>query len=188
MSDQDMLQQVTIAASKITKGMVIAYPTEAVYGLGCDVENHAAITKICNLKNRKISQGLIIVAAHWELVKHYTKPIEKERYKEIFTSWPGHTTWVFPASSLAPHGITGEHKSIAIRISAHPVIQALSLQLNAAIVSTSANIHGCQPAISAREVKQQFPNLDYIIDAEVGSKKNTVSIIKQATNGKILRP
>ena len=94
--------QVREAATHIQQGKVIAYPTEAVYGLGCDIENHDAIMTICTMKQRDIRQGLIIVAAHWDFVSHYTKPLDHSRYQEIFSSWPGATTWVFPASASAP--------------------------------------------------------------------------------------
>lgn len=166
---------------------VIAYPTEAMFGLGCDINSETAIKKILDLKKRSWEQGLIIVASSWEQVSHLTTKIPEANYNKIFDSWPGHTTWVFPASLMAPKYITGTHKTIAIRISNHPLVHELCLTFNGPIVSTSANIQGQKPALNPTEVKSIFGGgIDYIFPGEIG-KNTKASTIIDATTLEILR-
>lgn len=180
-----MQNNLTAAAAAVKQGKVIAYPTEAVYGLGADPTQAPAVAKIYQLKKRDPSKGLIIVAANWGMVKHFTKPISS--YDKIFASWPGHVTWVFPASKEAPRLIQSPDGTVAIRVSAHPTIQALCTELNAPIVSTSANIQGEPPATTAAEAKEMFgQELAAIIDAPLGGN-NSVSTIRNALDGSVLR-
>ena len=131
-----MRQQIEQAVKVMKSGGVIAYPTEAVFGLGCDINNTSAVNRIINMKQRDPEQGLIIVAFCWSQVEKFTKTTAVKNLEEILSSWPGPTTWVFPASSLAPKLITGKHKTIAIRISKHPIVQAITQEANMPIVST----------------------------------------------------
>lgn len=175
------------AVQILKKKGVIAYPTEAMFGLGCDINSETAIKKILDLKKRSWEQGLIIVASSWDQVSHLTTKIPEENYNKVFDSWPGHTTWVFPASNMAPRYITGTHNTIAIRISNHPLAYEICLTFNGPIVSTSANIQGQKPAINSTEVKNTFiSGIDYICPGEIGENAKASTII-DATTLKILR-
>ena len=166
---------------------VIAYPTEAMFGLGCDIKSETAIKKILYLKKRSWEQGLIIVASSWEKVSYLTTNIPEDNYQKIFNSWPGHTTWVFPASLMAPKYITGTHKTIAIRISDHPLVHELCLTFNGPIVSTSANIQGQKPALNSTEVENIFGSeIDYIYPGNIGANTKASTIIDAITL-KVLR-
>ena len=94
-----------------------------------------------------------MVANEFSQVEHFTRPLPTEKLSPILSTWPGPTTWVFPASEQAPYWITGEHDSIAIRMSAFTVIQQLC-ELTGPLVSTSANIAGQPAAMDATEVRQ----------------------------------
>jgi L-threonylcarbamoyladenylate synthase len=180
-----LLEQINAAVHAIKQGKVIAYPTEAVYGLGADPTQESAVTKLYQLKKRDPSKGCIIVAANWDMVKHFTKPIPN--YEQVFASWPGHVTWVFPASNIAPCLVQNHNNTIAIRISAHPIIQKLCTQLNAPIISTSANIQNEAPATNAAEVIKIFgSDVEVVIDAELG-QNNSISTIKNALDGTVIR-
>ena len=177
--------QLKQAAQAIKQGKVIAYPTEAVYGLGADPTQDKAVTKIYQLKKREPAKGLIIVAANWDMVKHFTAPIPN--YDSIFASWPGAVTWVFPASKSAPSLVQNPNNTIAIRVSAHPIVQALCTELNAPIVSTSANIQAQAPAKTAAEVTKIFgSDIAVVIDAPLGGN-SSVSTIRNALDGTVLR-
>lgn len=182
-----MSAKIKRAVKILQAGGIIAYPTEAVYGLGCDPFNEQAVHKILNLKHRSIDKGLIIIASSWQQVKHLVKPIDKKLLKKALATWPGPITWIFPAQTTVPVWIRGKYDSIAIRVSKHPIVQALCKEYDGAIVSTSANIEGKPPAKTSQEVLQQFPQgIDLIIDASVG-KLDKPTEIRDVLTDKILR-
>lgn len=175
------------AVNCLQKGQVIAYPTEAVYGFGCDPFNAGAVTKLLQLKQRPVEKGLILVAATWEQVEFLTEPVPPRALMQVFADWPGPYTWVFPASSAAPKWICGKHNTIALRVSAHPVVSQLCQSFGGAIVSTSANRDGQPPLRDSRTVKIMFANqVDCIVPGKVGGQPNP-TVIRDAISGAILR-
>lgn len=171
----------------LNRGGVIAYPTEAVFGLGCDPFNEIAVRHILKLKHRSITKGLIVIASAWEQISELTKPIPDNLLNFAKKTWPGPVTWVFPASPKAPYWLTGEHTSIALRITNHPTAKSICDAYKNPIVSTSANIEGNKPATTAKEVLEYFPNeIDFMIDENVGALCKP-TIIRDALTGKILR-
>lgn len=166
---------------------VIAYPTEAVYGLGCDPFSKSAVEKILKLKKRDVSKGLILIAANWEQIKELTNPVPKEKLEQAFKTWPGPVTWVFPASDKAPKWITGKHDSIALRITDHPVAKKLCEEFGGPIVSTSANLESHSPAKTEMAVKEYFPkDVVCFVLGEVGNLSRPTSVYDVLT-GKIIR-
>lgn len=131
------------------QGDVIAYPTEAVFGLGCDPDNEAAVYRLLAIKQRPVSKGLILIAADFDQLQPYIdlSQLSPEQKAAVLASWPGPTTWVFPAAKNTPRWLTGEFDSLAVRVSAHPVVRQLCQQFTKPLVSTSANLSG-QAAIS----------------------------------------
>ena len=109
------------------QGQLIAYPTEAVYGLGCDPDNESAVNNLLDLKKRPVEKGLILVAANYSQVVKYVADnhIPIERRADVFSCWPGPITWLLPASASTPAWLTGGNDLIAVRISAHPVVRKL---------------------------------------------------------------
>ncbi len=130
------------------QGEVIAYPTEAVFGLGCDPDNEQAVMNLLGIKQRPISKGLILIAADYQQLLPYIddNQLTTAQKANIQATWPGPTTWVMPASKNTPHWLTGDFSSIAVRVSAHPVVKQLCQAFGKPLVSTSANLSG-QPAI-----------------------------------------
>ena len=175
------------AIQVLQQGGVIAYPTEAVYGLGCDPFNESAVLHVLELKKRSVSKGLIIIAAHWEQLQSYIQPIDNEKMINILSSWSTPITWVFPAAKTVPSWIKGDHESVAVRITTHPIAHSLCEGFGRPIVSTSANLKDQTPAKSAAEVKSQFPSgIDCIIEGELG-KLTKPTEIRDAITGKVLR-
>lgn len=182
-----MRDHIETAGRFLSAGKVIAYPTEAMYGLGCDIRHEAALARIIAIKNRPQNHGLIVVAAHWEQVAALTKPLPADRYDAIFKSWPGHTTWVFPATNTVSPLITGHHQSIAIRISQHPIIQAICQHVGYPIVSTSANKHHEPAALDYATVQHTLGNeVDYIMPGTIGNAQHASQII-DARTGQLYR-
>lgn len=181
--------QISQAVEALLQQQIIAYPTEAVYGLGCDPQDEVAVMKLLAIKQRPVEKGLILVAADIEQLKDYIdfSKLSQQRLAEITATWPGPYTWVMPSQPNVPKWLTGQFDSIAVRISAHPTVKALSLAFNGPITSTSANLTGLAPCISADEVKLQLADrLGYIIDAQLG-KLSSPTTIRDALTGKHFR-
>ena len=140
------------AAAALQTGGVIAYPTEAVWGLGCDPRDEAAVLRLLAIKQRAVDKGLILIASQYEQLRPFLDitAVPTERLAEVLASWPGPHTWVMPAAIGAPRWITGAHAGIAVRITAHPLVIELCNAYGGALVSTSANRAG-QPAALVRE-------------------------------------
>ena len=171
----------------VRSGGVIAYPTEAVYGLGCQPANIIAVERILNLKNRPCEKGLIIIAASIEQLDPYISIAGIPRSREILESWPGPVTWVVPARPGVPRWIRGDSKSVAVRVCAHPPTRNLCM-LTGPLVSTSANPGGYPPARTALKVRIYFGQaVDYILPGNTGSSRKPTEI-RDAMTGEILRP
>ena len=182
---------VDTAVAALKQGGILAYPTEAVWGLGCDPFNQQAVLKLLALKQRPMAKGLILIAAQVEQVEPYLQllsSLERERVIETWQNSKQPTTWVVPVSPDFPQWVRGEHLSVAIRVSAHPPVQALCSAFGGAIVSTSANITGQPTALTAEQIVTIFADgIDYILPASLGGQKNP-SQIRDARTGAVLRP
>ncbi|AKC86505.1 Sua5/YciO/YrdC/YwlC family protein [Pseudoxanthomonas suwonensis] len=177
------------AVPLLLRGGLLAYPTEAVWGLGCDPDNEAAVLRLLELKQRPVEKGLILVAAHLDPLRRWLDlpALPPERLATVLASWPGPHTWVMPAAADAPHWVTGGRDSIAIRISAHPVVAALCEGFGGALVSTSANRGGEPPAYTRAELD---PVLDQAVDGIVAGETGGLAQptpIRLALDGSVLR-
>ena len=177
------------AINALHEEQVIAYPTEAVFGLGCDPMSASAVQRLLDIKQRPVEKGLILVAANIEQLNDYVdfSRLNQTQLAKIKQTWPGPTTWVMPACSKVPNWLTGQFSSIAVRVSAHPVVQQLCLAFNGPITSTSANLTGCQPCTTTAQVQQQLAELlGAVVDAPVGSLAQPTTI-KDALTGNVYR-
>jgi L-threonylcarbamoyladenylate synthase len=169
----------------LKSGGVIAYPTESVYGLGCDAFHEPAVYRILALKKRDVSKGLIILIHDWAQLFSLIAPISDDCIDRVQNTWPGPVTWVFPKSSKTPDFLSGGHEGIAIRMSAHPVAKALCI--DAPIVSTSANVSNMAPARDFNTVITQFlDSIDGVVDGDIG-KEPQPSVILDVLSGNRFR-
>jgi L-threonylcarbamoyladenylate synthase len=160
------------AAEVIHEGGVIAYPTEAVWGLGCDPFDEAAVMRLLAIKQRDVAKGLILVAARRAqfdgLLDWSTLP--SDRIAAVDASWPGpHTT------------------GVAARVSDHPLVIALCERFGAPLVSTSANLAGEPPAFSRDALDPRLlARLDGVTEGETGGL-SAPTAIRDALTGSVLR-
>jgi len=176
------------AAARIREGGIVAYPTEAVYGLGCDPTNEAAVRRLLALKQRPEGKGLILLAAHVEQLAPFIAPLTDALRARILPTWPGPVTWVVPVAAGTPRWLHGEHDSIAVRVTDHGVARRLCEAAGTALVSTSANRGDQPPARTADEVERALgADLDLILDAPTGGLDRPTEI-RDARDGTILRP
>ena len=173
---------------RLKKGDVIAYPTEAVFGLGCDPNNEAAVLTLLKLKQRSIDKGLILIASHYQQLLPYIddSSLNKEQKQLAFTSWPGPVTWIFPKNRTTPYFLTGKFDSIAVRVTDHPLVCQLCDLFGKPLVSSSANLSGHNPCRTVFEVKSQFGEDFPVLKGETGHRLQP-SEIRDIRTGKIIR-
>jgi len=165
------------AAKAINEGKLIAYPTEAIYGLGCDPLNQKALAHLLELKVRDSNKGLILIANDWQQLSTFVNLSDPSMLERANNSWPGPVTWIMPASTKCSTLLTGGRDTIAVRVSAHPVVRDLCSSCNSALVSTSANISGEPPLQSAEDIHRVFTHhIAGVLDGELGGLENATSI------------
>lgn len=158
-------------ANILRQGGIVAYPTEAVWGLGCDPYNEKAVRRILELKSRPEYKGLILVAGEKKELEPWLAILDNNAALRLISKTEVPTSWVVPDIKIAPNWIRGEHNSVAIRLSQHSSVQQLCKAFQGAIVSTSANPAGLPPAKNIEEVNTYFGNeIDAIFNAPLGGK------------------
>ncbi|WP_086981808.1 Sua5/YciO/YrdC/YwlC family protein [Vibrio aphrogenes] len=173
----------------LQQGEVIAYPTEGVFGVGCDPDNQSAIEKLLTLKQRPIEKGLILIAANYEQILPYIdeSQLTAAQLEAVHHTWPGPVTWVMPVKPQVSSHLTGQFDSIAVRVTDHPLVQQLCLALGKPLTSTSANLTGLEPCRTTQEVEQQLGDkLVAILQGQVGGRTQPTEI-RDAKTGAVLR-
>jgi L-threonylcarbamoyladenylate synthase len=171
----------------LQSGGVIAYPTESIFGLGCDPGNRRAVQRILRIKGRPQRKGLILIASHLAQLNHYIAPLNSTQIARISETHSKPHTWLVPSAEDCPKWITGRHKTIAVRITTHPLSASLCQGSGMALVSTSANRSGGRPVKTVRECYKLFGAQVKIIRGLVG-KARKPSTIQDLASGKIIRP
>lgn len=175
--------QLQSARRTLLTGGVIAYPTEAVWGLGCDPWDQQAVERILDLKQRPMAKGMILVAASLAQVEFLLAPLPAEVRQAAEQHWPGPVTCLVPdVHRQVPEWVRGRHSTIAVRVSAHPVVRALCTAAGRPLVSTSCNPAGRQPARYPWQVRRYFDDrLDRIVPGPLGGRRNPSRIIDIVT-------
>jgi len=177
------------AVAALRAGGVVAYPTEGVWGLGCDPRNRTAFERVFEIKRRPATQGVLLIAADFAQVEPYldAKAVSPQAVARALATWPGPHTWIFPRSPDAPAWIAGSHAGIAMRVTAHPPAAALCRAFGGALVSTSANRHGEPPLRSFDDVTAAFGDeVDAILNGPLGGLERPTPI-RDAISGASVR-
>jgi L-threonylcarbamoyladenylate synthase len=171
----------------ISAGAVIGYPTDTVWGLGCDPSNYDSVARILRIKNRRPDKGLILLSSRLEFCIPYID-VDAQQRETLLAACVRPTTWLVPASEACPWWIRGRYPSVAIRVCDHPLVKALCDCLKAPLVSTSANRAGRSTVRNALQMRRQFDcELDRIVTGfDTGG--NRPSEIKSLASGTTLRP
>lgn len=169
-------------------GGIISYPTEAVYGLGCNPLDTDAVLRLLALKQRPVSKGLILIAHDFATLEPWLEEIPAARRRKILSTWPGPFTWVWPAQPWVPEWLRGEHSTLAVRVTAHPLAARICRAFGGPLVSTSANPASLPPARNPLKIKSYFGNsLDYEVHGP-GASLTRPTEIRDALTDRILRP
>ena len=173
------------AADVLLGGGIIAYPTEGVFGLGCLPDDVAAIERLLDIKQRRATKGLILIAA---TADQFSGWIEANHLDRLPPADPQHPiTWIVRPSGLVPAIVTGGNAGLAIRITTNPTAAAICDAVEMPVTSTSANIAGQQVARNAHVLRRKFGHLvDYIVPGECGPASGP-SEIRDLESGAVLR-
>lgn len=177
------------AARVLRDGGVIAYPTEAVWGLGCDPFDQAAVQRLLDIKQRPASKGMIVIAASPEQAWPHLcwNELPEDRRAAILASWPGPNTWLIPCAATVPAWLRGAHDTLAVRVTDHPVAAALCRAFGGLVVSTSANRASAPPVRHIDELEPGLlAQLDGWVAGETAGLANP-STIRDARTGAVLR-
>ena len=162
-------------------GGVIAYPTETVYGLGCDPFNREALERVFSLKNRKLSQTPLLLIPNTDWLLKLAQNINPLAIRLVEAFWPGPLTIIFSAAPDIPPWLIRDNETMALRWSSHPWIKSFLDFYQKPLVSTSANPSGQKSALSPEEVSCYFPSgIDICVDGGVlsASKGSTIVAIQ----------
>jgi L-threonylcarbamoyladenylate synthase len=181
-----LIADITAALLALDSGGIIAYPTEAVYGLGCDPSNSVALQRILDIKSREARKGFILIAASQDQLAPFLAPVIPAWQAQLDAAWPGPVTFVLPAASNVSSLLTGQRDTLAVRVSAHPLVTELCNAYGGAIVSTSANLSGHPPLNTGSDVEHVFKgSIDVIIDGLVGRLSSPTQIIDARTRQRL---
>ena len=176
----------SIVRAVLRREGVIAYPTEGVWGLGCLPGSRKAVMHLLRLKKRSWRQGLLIVAGNIDQFSDFLDGLAENLRQELEESWPGPVTYLVPHKERAPSWIVGDHATVGLRVTNHPLVQELC-SIEGPLVSTSANISSEPSAMSALEVRRYFGDrIDYLVPGDLGSLGGP-SEIRMLATGEVLR-
>lgn len=182
-----MAGDIDAACRALAAGGIVAYPTEAVYGLGCDPADADAVARLLALKGRPEAKGLILIADRLAALEPWLAPLDEITRARVAPTWPGPVTWLLPAAPGVPQAVRGEHDTLAVRVTAHPTAAALCAAWGGALVSTSANRAGGEPARDAEAVATLFGDgVDAIVAGAVGGLARPTPI-RDGRTGHVVR-
>jgi L-threonylcarbamoyladenylate synthase len=170
----------------VSRGAVFGYPTDTIWGFGCHPLIPQSVARILQIKQRDPGKGLILLSSRLEYCAAYLG-VDAQAVKPIRLAAQQPTTWLVPASEFCPPWIRGNHASVAIRITDHPLLRYLCERLESPVVSTSANRSGCPTARNQLQMRKQFGGeLDYIVTG-FAAGGGRPSEIKSLAGGNIVR-
>ena len=174
------------ASNLLHDGEIIIYPTESIYGIGCDPWNESSVNKIYEIKNRPSNKPMIIVGSD---IAQIEKLVDvRSLNRSVIDSWPGHSTWLIPSNKNCPpwlkDAITAK---VAIRISEHETVKKLCIDFGKPLISTSANLSEALPSKDKAEIAKIFSSsIEYIVEGSLGGSESP-SIIRDMLTGEIVR-
>ncbi|MGB1263516.1 MAG: Sua5/YciO/YrdC/YwlC family protein [Cognaticolwellia sp.] len=179
----------TTALATFQQGGILAYPTEAVFGLGCDPDNEQAIEKLLSIKSRSVEKGLILLAGNYSQLLPYIddSKIPQDKRFTVLSRWPDGVTQLVAKNAHTSALLTGRFDTIAVRITSQPDVVALCNATNKPIVSTSANLAGEEPAKTWQTIPDELAHqVDFIIQGQTLGFDQPSTII-DALSGDVIR-
>lgn len=185
--DIKIRDEVKRAVDVMRHGGVILYPTDTIWGIGCDATNAEAVARVYKIKQREESKALIVLTDNANAIPHYVKDMPDIAWDLIeLTDKP--LTIIYDGARNLAGNLIAEDGSIAIRVTQEEFSKALCSRMVTPIVSTSANISGAPSAATFSEISEEIKSaVDYIVDYRQNETNPTTasSIIKLGTKGEV---
>lgn len=170
----------------LSRGGVIAYPTEGSYGLGCLPRHVRALRRVMALKKRPQHKGLIVVGADWSQLQPLLADLPVSAVTQIQAIWPAAKTLLLPVKPQLPIALRGRNRqTLAVRVPDFEPTRFLCRAVGSALVSTSCNRAGKRASSSQREVQRQFGRQVMVIGGRTGGRKQPSQIIDWATGRRL---
>jgi tRNA threonylcarbamoyl adenosine modification protein (Sua5/YciO/YrdC/YwlC family) len=174
------------AVDLIEKGCVIAYPTDTVYGLGCDILNKQAIDALYQMKGMRRDKSLAFICPDLSDIARYAV-VENAAYRVLKRHLPGPYCFVLTATREVPKMVQTKQKTVGIRVPDHPVTLALARELGRPLISTTAAFPDEDPLIDPDEIDKRFKGLALVLDAGAGGSIPTTVVDLSEGTIRILR-
>jgi len=168
-------RKVVRAVEVLHGGGVIAYPTDTVYGIGCDLTNKRAIEQLYQIKRMPRSHPLAFVCPDLSDIARYAI-VDNQVYRVLRRLLPGPYTFILPATREVPKLVQMPRKTVGIRVPACEVTRALARELGRPIISSTANLPGESPFVDPSEIDDQFHGLSLVLDGGAGGSVPTTVI------------
>lgn len=169
----------------LKRGGVIIYPTDTVYGIGCDITNHKAIERVCEIRGLKVDKAnLSFICYDLTDISQYTKPFDTSVFRVLKKALPGPFTFIFNASGQVPKLLSSKKKTVGIRIPDNNIVREIVKQLGNPIVTTSIRDEDdiLEYSTDPELIHEKYENLvDMVIDGGYGD--NIASTVVDLTSG-----
>ena len=186
--EEHLTKDVAETLITLRRGGTILYPTDTIWGIGCDAANATAIASIYRIKRRAVSKSLIVLVSDLTMLARYVG-VNACTAAEEYARAERPTTVIYPSAKGLAEGVASSDGSVGIRIARHPFCEALIRELDGAIVSTSANISGHAPQGAGLEsVEEEIRNsVDYIVNEREDTAKglNPSRIVRLLAGGSV---
>jgi tRNA threonylcarbamoyl adenosine modification protein (Sua5/YciO/YrdC/YwlC family) len=149
----------------LEKGACIGYPTDTVYGLGCDLFAKQAIERLYQIKGMHREKSLAFICPDLADIARYAI-VENPQYRVLKRCLPGPYCFILTATREVPKMVMNKQKTVGIRVPNHPVVLAIVRELGRPLISTTAARGGDDAMIDPWEIDESFPGLELVVDAE----------------------
>lgn len=163
----------------LKQGGVIVYPTDTIYGIGCDIFNKKGVKKIYQIKQRDPRKPFSFICSDLSDVSNYAQ-VSNFAFKTMKRNLPGPYTFVLEATRIVPDLLTTKQKTVGIRIPDNPIAQAIVKELGHPLVTTSVNVSGEEPIHDPAEIEKSLGKMvDMVVDGGVllGDASTVISLI-----------
>jgi len=165
-------------ASQFKCGKTIVYPTDTIYGLGCDATNQKAVDQIFKIKRRKKKQSLLVLVSSISMLKKYTY-ISKRQIEYLKKCWSGPVTVILKDRGRLAKNVASQEKSLAVRLPKSKFLTKMIREVGIPMVSTSINISGKESILDPEKINKELgkEKPDVVIDAGILPQKKPSKII-----------
>jgi len=171
-------EEINLIVDFFKSGKTVVYPTDTIYGIGCEATNQKAVNKIFKIKKRSKTQSLLVLVSSISMLKKYTY-VSKKQEEYLKKIWPGPVTVILKYRGILAKNVASREESLAVRLPKSKFLTKIIREVGTPIVSTSINISGKESILDPGKIENEFrkEKPDIIINAGILQKKKPSKII-----------